>query len=180
MKKKVDNKNNIISRLFKSELRFREEATSEVGTTLLWATMPIWLGAIVMWLLGEYGLIAALKNNISTGELFILSATIMGPIFYMALGESRGLSRFPSKLPHMNYVAIIIAVSAIVFGLQRSHQTIAPDLIVYFSCFVFIISVVLLYTATVCKNETLPDSVEATQEVTTKFTTGYDNHRRDL
>jgi hypothetical protein len=155
-------------------------ALQEFVVTLIFSTIPIWLGAFVIHLsnkIGEDNFLSALKCNINNGELFLYSAAMVAPIFYIALNNYPGSKEFPNRLSHMIAVFVLTVLSAVAFGLQRVGIQFETSRSFRMSYIFFIISLCLLYIALVYKNRALPDVAEEMRSSEDKFTQKFLEHR---
>lgn len=152
----------------------------EVGTNLFWSVMPIWLSSFVILISktssdkSAYSLLIA---NIGNGELFLYASSILAPVFYMVLKERKDKKQYPSRLSQMQFVWIIMLLSAVVFVFQRINYPLDLSYVFWISILFFASSVILLYIATVYNNNLLnpPEIMSANQnEFVDRF-----NHRRD-
>ena len=154
-------------------------AFQEVFINFTFSTVPIWIIAIFVSVTSDLGFLQAVEKNVSNGELFLYTAAIIGPIFYMALYDPPGAKKFPNKLSHIFCIAIVILITAFFFGVQRSDQSLKGLDIYHISVFLFIFSWSLQYLATAYKNQRLPKiSSELFKRQEKGFGEGYKGHRR--
>ncbi len=159
-----------------------KDAAKQLATNLVWSLLPIILG--VLWLLAESGehsnpdLSSVIFANIGHGELFLYCSSLLAPIYWMALHDPPGAGRFPSKLSHMVFVALIICASAFFYGLQRSNLTLNEGFIFQTSIILFVVSVLILYIATVYHAYRMPSLPEELLKKDERdFSSNYKNHR---
>ena len=129
-----------------------KDASRQMMWTLLGSTLPIWLGTFVVFILKDApsgNILEAFMFNISGGELFIYSTSALAPVFYMALYERPGIGAFPSKTGHIITVVLFLVISSSVFALLRSGVELRQQYLLDFSLLIYVISVILLYLATV-------------------------------
>lgn len=156
------------------------EAIREITVELFWSMMPLWLGAFVIVLQASQRrptLTAALLTTISNGELLLYAASLLSPIFWIALHDRPRAKVFPSKLPHMVLTAFVIAFAAFTFGLQRSTLQLDGGVVLSSSLAFFVIAVVLLYLATVYNNARL-NARDEFQNQERDFLNGYREHKK--
>lgn len=145
------------------------EAFLEVGIATAFSTMPIWL----MQLIGPmFFRIDIPEKSIQTGELYLFSAALVGPLIYIITknyGERDEGSRnkflmykisFPYGSGFVFYSVAICVLSSIAFTVLRNPVFGEAELskiinypgVVYFSWWTFWISIIVFFCATAYKN----------------------------
>lgn len=73
-------------------------AMVELVPNLLFSTVPIWLGAILMLAdeSNEKNWFQLLMANLQNGELYIYSTALLGPLYYFIFTEYAGVNKFPN------------------------------------------------------------------------------------
>ncbi len=158
----------IIGGLPRTTRRDHIEALQEIRRSLLISTSPIWVGAFVIfigkvsspspfsgWMIWE-----CFKNIIKNGELFIYSATTLAPAMYIVTRDRENVSSFPSRHTFIDFVIIFTAISVATFTYQRVKPQQFPDIIIYISMIMFVLSIVIFYFALVYNNTFLANPGE--------------------
>lgn len=154
------------------------EALEELFSKLLVSLSPILVWIFYVYLSGqETSFLNIVISTVRHGELFLYCTSLLAPIFYMALHERRGSRTFPNKLSHMLLVLLIISCSVLFFFLYRKGEPLDPRNVFNMSMVFYLVSVMLIYIATVYKNSTLspPDEFQRQEN---DFSKQYNNHRR--
>lgn len=128
------------------------DAAIEFFLTLVWSTLPIWLGTLVVYVLKNAPAntwSGALYSNIGSGELFLYSTSALAPVFYMALHDKPGVGEFPSKKIHIAIVSVIMVICGAFFALLRANIELREQLLFHFSTYMYPAALILLYLATV-------------------------------
>jgi hypothetical protein len=101
------------------------KATQKVTFELIFATFPLWLGAIVIWLSGAApGFGKSFEITLWNGDLYIYSTALLAPIFWLAIVEYPGERHFPNKKALLALIVVVNSVSALLFGFLRGF---CPD-----------------------------------------------------
>ena len=167
-----------------------KKASVDVATNFTLSTMPIWLGTYITMALTENtsvkdlpflsGLLSALVENISNGELFLFATATLGPIVYIAYGDIEGGNKFPTKLSHGIFVIIIVIFSACSFGLERANLDMNEGFTFPASIILFVCSWLLLSLATVYKRQSYPSPSGEFKKVEREFSEELNDHRSKL
>lgn len=160
--------------------RIHVDALKEVSSNLFWSTMPIWLSSFIMLVSlreTDKSVAGILSRNISNGELFLYSASILAPVYYMVLRERKGKKDFPNRLSQMNFVWVIMLLSAVVMVFQRINYPLDPRNTFWISVVFFITAIILLYSATVYNNASLNPAEEMAKNQN-DFGAQFDEHRK--
>jgi hypothetical protein len=108
------------------------EALMELFVSVAFATMPFWLGGLVLYAGTANmptGYWTMVLSTFRQGELFIFATSMLGPIIYMAFADPANARAFPSRLEHAVLVFLLIAICAAMFGLHKGGaQTNLPFL----------------------------------------------------
>lgn len=157
-------------------------AAQELFVTLIFSMFPILIGTVVVWVMKSSGVSlsigGAFYSTIENGELLIYATVLLAPIVWMSLTDPPGAKLFPSKLSHMVSVLLVVAFSALVFGLQRAGQQIRTDLSFNISIWLFVGSMTLLYLATVYHNGRLPNAPSEFRKHESSFADDYRERRQ--
>ena len=157
------------------------EAFWELCFTLLGSTMPLWLGIIILLVIGQdkgVDFFKALSEITRNGELFIYASSTLAPILYIAIEDKPGKSKFPSRNSHVAIYVVIIAISAAIFGLRRANFELTDnDFVLSISRIFFATSIILVYIAMVYRNHRLATTADDVQKYEKQFTKDYSKHR---
>lgn len=159
------------------------KAVQQTTVVLLLSTMPVWLGTVIIFALGESASAAAFwasfLNTITKTrtELFMISTALLAPIFWMALKDPKGAREFPSKISHMILVTLINSVAAVFFGLTTAGEKLHPRISFWLSVLLFLASLGLLYLGTVYHEHRMPDAPDVFRKQEEEFSEGYGEHR---
>jgi hypothetical protein len=122
----------IIGRLWEVPPDALKDAREEIFSAIFWSTMPFWILPILGTVIFSQPL--NFVDPISNGELFVYSATLLGPLAYVIhkrygrfraptdgeSGEGEPLSyTFPYGKTFSYVVAISCILSGVVFSIQR-------------------------------------------------------------
>ena len=127
------------------------ETVKQVLVTLLLATAPFTLGAVILCALFQPHITIrqAFWSTIWDGELFMSATSLLAPIFWIALEDPKGARKFPSRLPLFLIVAVVIAISCIFFALGLAKSHLEQPYTFHTSVVIFWASVAVLYLSTV-------------------------------
>ena len=126
------------------------KATQKVTFELIFATFPLSLGAIVIWLSGAApGLGRALEITLWNGDLYIYCTALLAPIFWVAIVEYPGDRHFPNKKALLTLIVIVNTIAALLFGFLRGGHSVVMQNVFFLSITLFCISLSLLYLGTV-------------------------------
>ena len=156
------------------------EAFKELFLTLLFTTVPLWVGGWVMYIVkieSRSGFLGAVENSVNNGDLFLYATSLLAPIIYLALYDPPGAKEFPSKIFHTVFVIVIVILSSVAFGIKRAGLELDTVSISQTSLILFSISIVILYIAMVYKNRRFPESTDALKDPERDFSAGYKNYR---
>ena len=123
----------------------------------------------------------AVWTSLSTGSLFLLAASMLGPIAYLAFAKDNPhyTKPFPSGAWHVLGVVLIALLASsccTVIYLAEGAKS-APGWVIWLSLGLFVLSVALSYTASVFDQGRVdPRKVQAEQD--SQFFEGYSSHRR--
>lgn len=160
---------------------------SDVLNYLVWATMPFWLGALILLVTATDGehdwarYFAFLISTLDKGELLILSTSLLAPAFSVSLidpkqGES---TPFPGKLSHATVVAVLMVVCASLFAVQRVKAEVSSGLLFELSVYATGISLCLFYIATLYNHNRGPDALGKIRTDEENFSAQYERHRAE-
>src|SRR5690606_35186401 len=104
------------------------------------ASMPIWLGATILWAHGEVSGASkdwseAFLATMARGELLVFSATFLAPAFWMVSLDRDDAQRFPLRTFWIATLLILWVVASSIFGVWRAagHADNEYSVIVIFS-----------------------------------------------
>lgn len=127
-------------------------ASLELFVSLAFATMPFWLGGLVLFARATAEATSywsTLLSTFSQGELFIFATSMLGPIVYMAFEDPANARAFPSRLEHAVLVFLLIAICATMFGQQKAGASTNIDFLFSLSIFCAGLAIVLRYLSAV-------------------------------
>jgi len=136
-------------------------ATVELGVTVIFALLPIWVPLIVYPMFGtdRGGAWDIIYEQIKHGELYFLSTALLAPIFYFTFPGARSTSsadvgQFPSQrvLILIFVLILILSVLAIAASKLQSEATGIPPRMVRWSEWLFGLSCVLYFFTLTVKN----------------------------
>jgi len=98
-------------------------AASEVSVNVIFSTLPIWLGPIIIWILyfQDKNLQSLLADNIAEGEFYIYATTLLSPLFYFLWQDVRGAKSFPSGLSISVLSFVVVSLSAGLYGARKAN-----------------------------------------------------------
>jgi hypothetical protein len=138
--------------------------------TLVWSTMPFWLGAGLLYVqkssVGQ-DVWTIFTGTFRNGELLVYTISTLTPITYFTLFEDRE-KRFPHRLG-IGTIAIILIIScAALFSLQKAKVDTKPEMIYEWSLYFAAFAIMLRYIAVIYNRTKVPVTTELdlTQPVT--------------
>ena len=154
------------------------KAFGELILTLLFSTLPIFIALIVDHYKLNLFFLESFKNNLSNGELFLYSTSILAPIFYTVLDDSGAKRTFPEKMPALIVYGGLMLISALVYALQKAGVALNSASLFQDSTIIFIISTFLLYLVIVLNNNRISmNPQQEMQEQENDFVNEYKKHR---
>lgn len=146
----------LIGPLGSARLSDHREALTEVSIAIALATMPIWLGSLLMTALASQNLSFwdNVVQNVRDGEILLFCSTLTGPLFYFVFVQNRQMPSFPAARSLMLSATGILLVSAAFFAFQRGDglfgedQNIDDDVIFVWSIYAFAFAAAISYLAT--------------------------------
>lgn len=169
MIKKLFIKIPIIGGCVTCKLEAHVQALIELLATQLFASTPVWLGAFVVTFFNtsseqELSLvdlyIQNIINIIINGELYIYCMSVVAPIFYLALNYKVKNEDFPGRMGHVILVVLLMFVVVVIFVAQRTGGIIQPSYLFYTSIVLYVISLVMLYSAQVYNHNRMMFSLD--------------------
>jgi hypothetical protein len=142
------------------------EAAKEVIATVLLALVPVWLGAIVIWLMPSASVGHFVGEFLSSGEALLVAVALIGPSIYII---TKKYGNFPHSLSihfPQGYFLVVLSLAicmlvTAIFGLQRIYVQAVPNhseaifdngLMQRFSVAILLVTVLSLYVVTVFRN----------------------------
>lgn len=154
----------IIGGLVRPRWRDHWDVTGQIIFTLFFALLPSLLFGFYDYVItGETKCaISAIYKTIEHGELFMISASLLGPISYLALVDDKTIDPFPNRTSIIfTTMAILIFVSIGYIALNKSDATNASEAIEV-SIWMLLITVFMVYLISVYKNARAPKLTEQT------------------
>ncbi len=177
--------------LVKAPGQARGEGFAELIVTVLFSTLPIWLGSV----LKAFSTCASISNDsdcrllevffdqlfqsISRGELLVYILAITGPTLFLLLSTRKSMeSEFPGRQGYAVTSVLLGLVAAVTFFyLKTEEDLVGYPPIVYASAALYFFSLVLLYPYTVYTYQFGMSSVKKSEKDTQNFSDGYRRHR---
>ena len=142
------------------------EAEKEVIATVIFALLPVWLGAVLMVLIPRASVGHYVGEFLSSGEALLISTALIGPSIYIITKKYGDLPKsftihFPQGWFLVIFSLMICMITTAIFGMQRIYAQVAPppneglfddSLMRSFSILVLLLTIVGLYIVTVFKN----------------------------
>jgi hypothetical protein len=157
------------------------DSVQQTTVILILSTMPIWLGTLIIFGLGDPSTGPSLKiafySTIFGGELFTYCTALLAPIFWIALVDPPRARRFPSKISHMLLIAVVNTIAAAFFGLGIARQRVNPQFAFRFSVILFVLSLLLLYLGTVYHTSRTSDPPAEFKKQEKEFSHDVNEHR---
>ena len=156
------------------------ETIYQTFIVLLLSTAPLWLGGLVIFIVSTQDsltLLAALKQTVDHGQLFMYCTSLLAPMFWVALVDPPGARIFPSKIAHMVLIAVIELIASVCFGLTVAGNHLRQPFTFHLSVFIFTASLILLYLGTAYHSSRLPSPAEAFKRGEDDFSEAYEAHR---
>src|ERR1700690_855172 len=142
------------------------EALGQTFIVLLFSTVPIWLGSLIVYGSGKNlegaAFRAAIRGSVANGELFMYCTALLTPMLWVAFVDLPGARAFPGKISQMVLIGVVNGLAAIFFGLISAGRPLNPTFTFQTSAYMFGSSVLLLYVGTVYH-------VSRVAEATTEF-----------
>lgn len=173
--KKILRKLPLLGGLAHCRLSDHEDASKEFGVNFVFSTAPIWLGGLIIFALDQaqnktfFSLLIAMIGTVRGGELFMYSTAMVAPIVYLALKPEKGVPIFPGQMSHVVFITIVAIVSSAFFAIQRTGVWIDTNITFPLSVGLYILSLILLYLATVYKNYQLTGAPDEARGQTAEF-----------
>lgn len=102
--------------------------------------------------------IEAIKQTISHGELFMISASLLGPISYLALFDNKTIDPFPNRTSIIfTTIAILIFSSVAYIAVNKLNGDSISDISINISVIFLGLAIFMVYLITVYQNSRLPD-----------------------
>lgn len=182
----------IIGALVNISIPAQFEALVELIITVLFSTLPIWLGGAIFSI--DFYFNEGKPNNeinfetykgfffssIENGELLMYAAATLGPTLYLGLSSfgKRG-KPFQWVRPQLILAILVnIFASVLFFNARANDYTTMPEFI-EFTFILYAFSLILLFPAMAFEHEKKKaDVVDAQQEDQNDYINGYRGHRR--
>ncbi len=156
------------------------ETFKQVFLTLLFATMPFWLGALVIKGMSEDHSLSISKAFWSTvwdGELFMCATSLLAPLFSIALEDPNGVRKFPGRYTHFVLAVVVILIASVFFALGVAKTRLQQPYTFHISVFTFWIAAIVFYLSTVYHTNR-SNAPRAFRDHEEEFTNSYKRHRQ--
>ena len=158
------------------------DAFVEYSNSLMWSTMPFWLGAIILFFQqgnGDQTFLETLTGTFRNGELLVFTIATLTPIIFMTLFEYPK-DRYPHRLALGTLASLLIVCCAALFSLQKGHVPTKAGYVYYASLGFTAFAVFIRYVAIVYNKAKLPHTTEKDLvEPTTAFVDDFDRATRE-
>jgi hypothetical protein len=168
----------------------KKEASIEMILTLLFSTLPIWFGGIILSANYYFGkltesnrtaseFLAAYRSSlfltISNGELLMYAAATLGPTLYLGFSSfGKRIKPFPWVRPQLVIAIIINLFASVLFFMARDKGYAGEPVFVYVTIFLYFFSLLLLFPAMAYDHQTRSvDPSEIQREDQDEFMAGY-------
>jgi ABC-type Fe3+ transport system permease subunit len=182
----------LLGTLFKCTRENYLGALYEFTHGLVFATMPFWLGGLVLTVhahssdpvLRSAGDLADAfwthtRSTFSRGELLVFAISLLSPTLWLAAHEPKRADSLPHRRPILTLAIVVILVGAAMFALTRSPQQPNAQLVVWISIALTVAAFFLRYLALVYHSYRLPDVSERDiTRPTEDFMRAVEVHRR--
>lgn len=156
------------------------EAIKEILTTSIFSFLPIFIGAGSVMLdadpEAEVGFVTAFLQVVGGGELVFYSCSILAPILYLVFREPSGEKHFKERMFQGVVVTAILVVTYILYGRIYNENVNNLELLVTWSYYLIVISLIMWYLATVFKN--MMTKGPNLKDSENDFSKVYEMHRR--
>lgn len=162
---------------------------------LIFATMPFWLGALVLtvlilppapqpsgwdnlypWLTRYWG---SAEATFSHGELLVFAISLLSPTLWLTTHEPKGADKLPHRRPVSTIAVLLIIVGAVLFSLLKSGVAANPKIIFAVSVGLTCTALLLRYMVFVYHGYRMPPVNETVlTKPTEDFMHDVDVHRR--
>lgn len=144
------------------------EAAKELAVLIVFAGMPVWLGFVISALSkGEKSVSMFVLDFLASGEAFLISAALVGPLIYVITRKFGDLPealtiRFPQGWLFVVVIVVICIIAAALFGFDRVFKQKSAEgslssmfdehAMQIFSFFVLFLSISVVYLIGVLRN----------------------------
>ncbi|KVN38329.1 hypothetical protein WT11_05270 [Burkholderia stagnalis] len=152
----------IFGHIFKCKWKDVWDSFVEYSNSLLWSTMPFWLGALVLFYQqqnGDKSFVDTLTGTFRNGELLVFTIGAVTPITYLTLFEDPKAA-FPHRLSLGTLAMFLIVICASLFALQKGKVTTKTDLIYYTSLIFAAVAITLRYISILYNKTKYPVTTE--------------------
>jgi len=122
-----------------------KEASIKLCYTLIGSLIPIWLGAIIVWMIGRLNSWTMFFEH---GEFAIYSAALLASVFYL-ISSGRVRNPFLKKRFLSIFTLVLILLAAALFFIAVTNLTDRIILLIVFTMIIFIFSVTIFFFANV-------------------------------
>jgi hypothetical protein len=167
----------LVGTLFKCSTSNFLGALYEFLHGIIFATMPFWLGGLVLlvlapppaaedvkqagafsfWLSKYWG---TTVSTFSRGELLLFAISLLSPTLWLATYEPKGADKLPHRRPISTLAVVVIVVGAVLFGLMRKTDGINVEAVFWISVVLTAFALVLRYLVFVYHGYRMPDVTE--------------------
>ena len=162
---------------------------------LVFATMPFWLGGLVLAVLAEPPTSKELQGDLlslwvgkywtstvstfSKGELFLFAISLLSPTLWLTTHEPNGAKVLPHRRPISTLAVVVIIIGAVLFALLKRGDTVNVHAVFWISVTLTVAALVLRYLVLVYHGYRLPDINEIQlRQPTDDWMRTVETHRR--
>lgn len=185
----------LVGTLFKCNGSIFLNALYEFIHGVVFATMPFWLGGLVLlvlapapsadetraagaWIywLSKYQMLTV--STFSKGELLLFAISLLSPTLWLAIYEPKGADTLPHRRPISTLAVVIIIIGAVLFGLLRKSDGVNVSAVYWISVTLTVTALLLRYLVFVYHGYRMPEiSEEQLREPTNDWLKSVDLHR---
>lgn len=162
---------------------------------LIFATMPFWLGGLVLAVLAEPPTTQELQGSLfslwvgkywdstvstfSKGELFVFAISLLSPTLWLITHEPNGAKVLPHRRPISTLAVVVIIIGAVLFALLKRGDTVNVHAVFWISVTLTFAALLLRYLVLVYHGYRLPDISEIQlRQPTNDWMKTVETHRR--
>lgn len=144
---------------------------------IVFATMPFWLGGLVLLVLApppspeefkEASVLVvwvakywdSVVSTFANGELLVFAISLLSPTLWLATYEPKGAEKLPHRRPVSTLAVVVIVIGAVMFALLRKDDGINVPVVFWISVTLTLTAFVLRYLVFVYHGYRLPEVSE--------------------
>lgn len=167
----------LVGTLFKCSAPNFLNALYEFAHGVVFATMPFWLGGLVILVLAPPPNVdnsvqlsdiffwlerywSSIVSTFARGELLVFAISLLSPTLWLATYEPKGADMLPHRRPVSTLAVIVIVIGAVLFGLLKKNDGINVSMVFWISVTLTLAALVLRYLVFVYHGYRLPEVSE--------------------